>query len=154
MQGDLWSFALDLYARPGVEGASLELQQAGADVCVLICAAWLGQRGVPWRKEYLARLQLLAEPWQTDVISPLRHLRQQWRTAAQSNDELATLREQVKALELEAERQLLVRLEGLSMGWPADAAAELELWLAQAVPAEARSNLGALQVLRAAIEPG
>ncbi|WPO99780.1 TIGR02444 family protein [Pseudomonas sp. HR96] len=154
MHADLWSFALDLYARPGVEAASLELQQAGADVCVLISAAWLGQRGVPWRREYLGRLQLLADPWQTDVVSPLRHLRQQWRAAAQTNDELAALREQVKALELEAERQLLVRLQGLAIGWPPEAARDLELWLEQAVPAEARSNRGALQALHAAIVAG
>ncbi|WP_213878232.1 TIGR02444 family protein [Pseudomonas sp. dw_358] len=151
MPNDLWSYAIELYARPGVEAASLELQETGADICVLLCAVWLGERGVPWRPEYLSRLQSLAAPWQAEVVAPLRQLRQQWRKASQTNDELANLRAQVKALELESERQLLARLEGLAAGWPREAARDLNLWLEHAVPAKARTNHGALQVLRAVI---
>lgn len=48
MHTDLWNFALHLYARPGVEAACLALQDEGADVCLLLCGAWLeaGRAGV------------------------------------------------------------------------------------------------------------
>ncbi|CDM38827.1 hypothetical protein PPSAL_0210 [Ectopseudomonas oleovorans] len=43
---DLWNFALELYARAGVEQACLELQDTGSDVCLLLTGAWLQRRGV------------------------------------------------------------------------------------------------------------
>ena len=43
---DLWNFALELYAREGVEQACLELQETGSDVCLLLTGAWLQRRGV------------------------------------------------------------------------------------------------------------
>ncbi|WP_284733726.1 TIGR02444 family protein, partial [Pseudomonas aeruginosa] len=46
MTGNVWKFAVDVYARPGVETACLALQEQGADVCLLLVAAWLGRRGV------------------------------------------------------------------------------------------------------------
>jgi len=46
MPTDLWRFAETLYQRPGVEAACLQLQAQGADVCVLLCAAWLERRQV------------------------------------------------------------------------------------------------------------
>lgn len=152
MHDDLWGYACALYARPGVEAASLELQQAGADICVLLCAAWLGQRGVPCQAHYLARLQTSASPWQKEVIGPLRDLRQQWRAAAQLDPQLARLRERLKALELDAEEQLLARLEALCKAWPQTGAGDLERWLERALPTQAKANRDALQTLRAAIE--
>ena len=46
MPTDLWDFAQRLYARPGVESACLHLQEAGADVCLLLCGAWLERHGI------------------------------------------------------------------------------------------------------------
>ena len=51
MCADLWSFALSTYARPGVEAACLRVQEQGADVCLLLCGAWLEQRGVALTRE-------------------------------------------------------------------------------------------------------
>ena len=118
MCADLWSFALSTYARPGVEAACLRLQEQGADVCLLLCGAWLEQRGVAAAPEGMLALQQLARPWRTQVIEPLRQVRVQWRVMAQQDQLLAALRERVKALELEAERELLTRLEALAQAWP------------------------------------
>ena len=39
MPSDLWSFAIHVYQRDGVEAACLRLQAAGADVCLLLAGA-------------------------------------------------------------------------------------------------------------------
>ncbi|MFN3359725.1 MAG: TIGR02444 family protein, partial [Pseudomonas sp.] len=117
MCADLWSFAISTYARPGVETACLRLQEQGADVCLLLCGAWLDQRGVALTAERMQALKQIARPWQAQVIEPLRQVRMQWRVIAQQDEPLAALRERIKALELDAERQLLIRLEALAKAW-------------------------------------
>ncbi|GLK87576.1 TIGR02444 family protein [Pseudomonas turukhanskensis] len=146
MPSDLWSFAQNLYARPGIESACLQLQQHGADVCVLLSAAWLQQRGIACTPARAAALRALAEPWQSEVITPLRQLRKGWREAAGHDEALRVLREQIKALELQAEQQLLERLQQATTDW---LKGETEGdWLAAVA---GQHDHDALQVLRAAI---
>ncbi|MDZ3994344.1 TIGR02444 family protein [Pseudomonas sp. Teo4] len=140
MYTDLWNHALALYARPGAEQACLALQASGADVCLLLCGTWLQTRGVAADDERVRALRELAEPWQRDVVVPLRHLRQQWREAAASDPQLLALREQVKGLELQAEKALLERLQQRAQQWPADAGERTQDWLALLVPEQARSH--------------
>ncbi|KAB0564073.1 TIGR02444 family protein [Pseudomonas palleroniana] len=140
MCADLWSFALSTYARPGVEAACLRLQERGANVCLLLCGAWLEQRGVAVRTERIQALKHIAEPWQTQVVEPLRQVRVQWRALSQQDESLASLRERVKALELEAEHELLARLEAVSQEWPTEAQANHQPWL-ERLAAEAAANL-------------
>ncbi|MCR3863519.1 TIGR02444 family protein, partial [Pseudomonas aeruginosa] len=101
---------MDVYARPGVETACLALQEQGADVCLLLVAAWLGRRGVSCSKERAQILENAARPWRETVIEPLRRLRCAWREAATHDACLAELREEMKAQELRAEREHLQRL--------------------------------------------
>lgn len=143
---DLWNFAVQLYARPGVESACLQLQDAGCDVCLLLTGAWLQRRGVRYLDERLQALQQAAAPWQREVIAPLRHVRQDWRANASQDAELAALREQVKKLELQAERILLDRLQTLAENWPNEAGGDD--WLIRL----AGGNSAALQVLRGAVD--
>lgn len=149
MYADLWSFALSTYARPDVEVACLRLQEQGADVCLLLCGAWLEQRAVTVTAERMQALKQIARPWQAQVIEPLRRVRMQWRAMAQQDEDLAGLRERVKALELDAERQLLMRLEALAQTWPTGEAMNQQLWL-EGLAAEDAANLDhdALQRLR------
>jgi len=114
---DLWTFALRCYARPGVEGACLELQKLGADVCVLLCAARLEMQGVACNQERLQALEEVAAPWRVSVVQPLRELRQAWRSLAEQDAALHNLRETLKNMELEAERSLLERLQMASCEW-------------------------------------
>lgn len=148
MHTDLWNHALTLYARPGVETACLALQGLGADVCLLLCGTWLQARQVRADEQRIAALQALAEPWQREVVTPLRNVRQQWRAQAQAEPQLARLREQVKDLEMQAERALLERLEAITATWPAEAG-NGEDWLSRLVPVQAQDH-DALHRLRVA----
>ena len=151
MCADLWSFALSTYARPGIEAACLRLQAQGADVCLLLCGAWLERRGVALTAERLQALKQLAGPWQAQVVEPLRQVRMQWRSMAQQDELLAGLRERVKALELDAERVLLTRLQALAHTWPSAEVMSQQRWL-ERLAAEDAANLDhdALQQLRVA----
>lgn len=151
MSSDLWSFSLALYARPGVEQACLHLQTVGANVCLLLCGAWLDQRGVACNDQRLLQLRSLIEPWDADVVQPLRALRTQWKTAATSDAELHSLREQVKALELEAERHLLLRLERGAQDWPQHEVSDQSAWLKGMAVGATPSVRDALHELRVAV---
>lgn len=150
MCADLWSFALSTYARPGVENACLHLQTQGADVCLMLCGLWLEQRGVAPEPSRLQALRQIAGPWQAEVVELLRQVRTQWRALAQQDAELGALRERVKALELEAERLLLSRLEGVAQGWPM-AEVKDQAWLEGLAAGAANLDHDALHQLRAAV---
>jgi uncharacterized protein (TIGR02444 family) len=151
MSSDLWSFSLSTYARPGVEQACLQLQSAGVNVCLLLCAAWLGQRGVACNGQRLQQLRSVVEPWDSDVVQPLRALRMQWKAIAMNDAQLNALREQVKTLELEAERHLLLRLERSAQGWPQAEATDLSVWLEGVAAGATHLDRDALHQLRVAV---
>jgi uncharacterized protein (TIGR02444 family) len=151
MSSDLWSFSLTTYARPGVEQACLQLQSAGVNVCLLLCGAWLGQRGVACDEQRLQQLRSVADSWDADVVRPLRALRTQWKAGATADTDLHALREQVKALELEAERHLLLRLERAAQSWPQSAETDLAAWLEGATAEAAHLHRDALHQLRVAV---
>lgn len=132
MSDDVWSYALKLYARPGVEAACLALQEGGADVCLLLASAWLGSTGVAFEALRMSALESTAREWREEVVVPLRSLRQRWREAAKQDAELAPLRERLKQLELEAEKVQLGKLEAVAKDWPRSEAEDLARWLGAA----------------------
>ena len=111
MHADLWSFTLDFYAQPGVEQACLTLQASGANVCALLCGVWLDQHRVRFDQQHAAQIGQLASGWDVQVVKPLRELRTHWKPLAVADRELGALRDRLKTLELDAERELLARLE-------------------------------------------
>jgi uncharacterized protein (TIGR02444 family) len=151
MSSDLWSCSLATYARPGVEHACLYLQSAGANVCLLLCGLWLEQRGVACNEQRVRQLEALVEPWDMEVVQPLRALRTQWKNLANDDPVLKKLREQMKALELEAERHLLWQLEQATLEWPSNEASACIEWLENLAGMGANPSRDALQVLRAAV---
>lgn len=114
---ELWNFALACYAEPGVEKACLELQALGMDVCLLLACVWLEIRGIQQNAQRLEDLKQLSKDWQSAVVLPLRNLRQDWREQAAIDTELASLRQRVKTLELDAERTQLDRLQQATQHW-------------------------------------
>lgn len=141
MSTDIWTFACALYARPDVETACLALQDAGADVCLLLAGLWLDRRGTPHDANLEMQLRQISVPWQKDVVEPLRQLRQSWRSSAQQDSVLAELRRRVKQLEQDAEQEQLLRLETLAQGWPQQPGSLQRDWLnalAQTSPIAAR----------------
>ncbi|TDF83432.1 TIGR02444 family protein [Pseudomonas sp. H9] len=151
MHTDLWNFALNLYARPGVEAACLQWQDQGGDVCLLLCAAWLNTRGIAPTEQRMQALRERAAAWQLGVITPLRNLRQQWRTAASQDPQLAHLREQVKGLELNAERILLERLQEICDDWLAASEPAAD-WLNYLTPEGTSAHHDARHTLRVAMQ--
>mgnify|MGYP006187553233 CR=1 FL=1 len=73
MSSDLWSFSLATYARPGVEDACLQLQTAGANVCLMLCGLWLEQRAETSDQQRVRMLQAQTEPWEFEVVQPIQH---------------------------------------------------------------------------------
>jgi uncharacterized protein (TIGR02444 family) len=151
MSSDLWSFSINLYARPGVESACLALQADGANVCLVLCGLWLEQRGVICDEQRLQQLRHVAGPWNADVVQPLRTLRNQWKDLALQDTGLGSLREQVKKLELEAERLLLERLEVTAGDWPEGQDEATAQWLQRLVANAGQDNRDALHQLRVAV---
>jgi uncharacterized protein (TIGR02444 family) len=110
-----WDYALELYRRPGVEAACLELQQRhGVDVNIVLLCCWLAHRGVAADAAFLAQIAAAAEVWQQEVVRPLRAVRSQLKSALSAPQpgsiaarwpELAgALRQRVLALEIDGER--------------------------------------------------
>jgi len=154
MQEDLWEFALAVYARPGVEGACLRVQEAGADVCLVLAALWLDRRGCALETKGLGRLRTASSHWQDTVVRPLRQLRQAWKVPAGEDEDLAALREQLKNLELSAEREQLSRLARLAAHWPCRAVGSEASWLQAVAPtAAATSDLVLLAEAARAVRP-
>jgi uncharacterized protein (TIGR02444 family) len=150
MPSELWTFTLDFYARPGVEQACLTLQASGANVCAVLCGVWLSREGVAFTQERLTQIRQLATPWQEDVVQPLRELRTRWRSQSKGDQDWEALRERLKGLELDAERELLRRLEGLIRDWPRQKVFDADTWLDELAADAANDNHDARQLLRVA----
>jgi uncharacterized protein (TIGR02444 family) len=116
-----WDYALELYRRPGVEAACLELQQRhSVDVNIVLLCCWLGRRGVVADEAVFARIAEVAEVWQKEVVLPLRAVRSGLKSAltmpepgsiaARWPDLAGALRQRALALEIDGERleQLLL----------------------------------------------
>jgi uncharacterized protein (TIGR02444 family) len=147
MLADLWSFTLDFYARPGVEQACLSLQANGANVCALLCGVWMDRRGVEFDPARAQQIGHLADPWHEQVVGPLRDVRTRWKAAAATDEELTALRDRLKTLELDAERELLVRLQRLTKDWPERDVQASGVWLEALAGNAALASPDALQIL-------
>ncbi|MBK1969604.1 TIGR02444 family protein [Brevundimonas sp. 3P9-tot-E] len=117
MSDDLWTWACAAYAAPGVADACLSLQDYHEqNVPLLLWAAWTAATGRRPDEETIEAACDTARAWQTTTIAPLRAVRRTLKTPVpdlETDDRLA-VREQVKAVELAAERCLLEALEVLA----------------------------------------
>src|SRR5690606_4607446 len=75
-------------------------------------------------------VRALAGQWQGELIAPLRALRRRWKAAAAEDTAIAGLRQRLAQLEVDAERELLARLEALCAPWPARETRPARAWLA------------------------
>lgn len=104
---DLWAFSLSFYARHGVAEACLTAQDGhGADVNLLLWAVWLAVQGHDLTVAEAAEAQAATQAWRAEVVQPLRGVRRRLKTGPLPAPDAATesLRTQIKAVELEAER--------------------------------------------------
>ncbi|MDZ4373937.1 MAG: TIGR02444 family protein [Phenylobacterium sp.] len=109
----IWEWALEAYAIEGVPEACLALQDAhGQNTSLLLWAVYAEARD----PGLLARGAEAARAWDAVALRPLREVRRALKPALPpfSDAPRLALREEVKGLELAAERLLLETLSGLS----------------------------------------
>jgi uncharacterized protein (TIGR02444 family) len=116
MANPFWEYSLARYEADGVAPACLLLQDDfGLDINLLLYAGWLAHEGQQLSESHLCELDALIADWRERVVRPLRGLRRQLRDYPAA----AALRQQVKSLELQAERQQQDRMYGYYQRAPA-----------------------------------
>jgi uncharacterized protein (TIGR02444 family) len=114
---DFWDWAVKVYGGEGVAEACLRLQdEDGQNVPLLLWAIWLACEGWSVSESQARKAADLARNWSSELIAPLRLLRRRLKTELSTGDEALRLplREKIKAIELEAERALMLQLAGLN----------------------------------------
>jgi TIGR02444 family protein len=115
----LWRFAVAAYRAPGVADECLAAQkQHGCDVCVLLAAAFAAAEGGLPDVTTISRWDSAVASWREDVVTPLRAVRATLKLREQL-PEVAALRQNVLASELEAERVELAMLAVAQRAGPA-----------------------------------
>lgn len=102
-----WRFSIGRYQRPGVPALCLEAQRRhDADVNLLLFGLWLGSGGQRATRQGILRAQDRVAGWHSEVVRALRHARS-WMKQCQigAPQQREALREDIKRLEIEAERQ-------------------------------------------------
>lgn len=114
---DLWGWAVRAYETPGVAEACLSLQDHNQqNVPLLLWSAWIAATGRRPDEDTLEAACDTARAWEGSTISPLRTVRRTLKAPIPDIGDEARLaiREQIKAVELAAERRLLQALEALA----------------------------------------
>jgi len=114
---DLWTWAVAAYDAPGVAEACLSLQDHNEqNVPLLLWAAWVAVTGRRPDEETIEAACDAARAYDTVVVAPLRAVRRTLKAPIPDidHDHREALRQQVKALELDAERRLMLELEALA----------------------------------------
>jgi uncharacterized protein (TIGR02444 family) len=102
-----WNFSLQIYAKPEIARICLELQERfGADVNLLLFMLWAAARGRRLEPQEIEKLASFVENWRKHVVLPLRLARRTLKSPPHGwpAQETESLRQQIKADELEAER--------------------------------------------------
>lgn len=97
----LWEYSLASYGKTGAEPLLLELQDRyGADINMILAACWFAAEGHLLTEKGVRSSNLKIVRWQRECVQPLRTARR----FLKEQPEHHVFREQIKALELEAER--------------------------------------------------
>ncbi len=121
MSGELWDWTVGAYGAPGVEAASLMLQDtAGQSVPLLLWSAWTARTGRAVDDETLEAAVDTAKAWTEAAVAPLRAVRVRLKAPLSDLEPGARerVRAEVKRVELMAEEALLADLEALTDGAP------------------------------------
>ncbi|MFI4966134.1 MAG: TIGR02444 family protein [Caulobacterales bacterium] len=109
----LWDWTLKAYGQAGVPQACLALQDAhGQNTSLLLWAVW-AEAADP---ALLARTAGVARRWEAATLTPIRGVRRALKPAFDGVDDAGrvALRDDVKAVELRAERVLMEALEAMT----------------------------------------
>jgi uncharacterized protein (TIGR02444 family) len=114
---DLWTWAVSAYDAPGVAEACLSLQDHNEqNVPLLLWGAWIAVTGRRPDEETIEAACDAARAYDSVIVAPLRAVRRTLRAPVPDieNDHREALRQQVKTVELDAERRLMLELESLA----------------------------------------
>lgn len=112
----LWDWSVAAYAVPGVAEACLALQDNhDQNVPLLLWSAWTAATGRKPDADDIEAACDVARAWSETTIAPLRAVRRTLKGPIPDLDPAAreAVRNQVKAIELAAERHLLTALEDI-----------------------------------------
>ena len=116
-----WDFSVELYGRPGVAEACLELQDShGMDVNLLLYCFWYGDSFGSFDKLLLEELVKFSITWKQGIVQPLRTIRRWMKNQTQlvSENQAAqfqSLRERIESEELSAEKIQQEMLEVITL---------------------------------------
>ena len=116
-----WDFSIELYGRPGVADACLDLQDShGFDVNLLLYCFWYGDCLGSFDKLLLEELVKFSLTWNQGIVRPLREVRRWMKNQTQLVSEnqapqFQSLRERIKSEELSAEKIQQEMLEVISL---------------------------------------
>lgn len=113
----LWEYSCNVYKQADIEEACLILQNKyDVNVPLLLFLYWSGQYKGVLVSDMAELLVTETQHWNDVCIEPLRKIRADMKTKAtgDANESWWGMRESVKHLELQAEKALLAKLEGLS----------------------------------------
>lgn len=113
MQNDsFWDHACVVYRKPDIEAACLQLQDDEAvNVPLLLGCCWVALYYGEMNADQVKQFKALSITWTETCIQPLREIRQNMKRRAESGNDWQQLREQVKQLELSAEKRFIQRME-------------------------------------------
>ena len=144
----IWDWTLEAYGRPGVPQACLILQDTHGQNTSLLLWAVYAEVGDP---DVLRQAADATRAFDQRALTPLREVRRALKPSLSPFDDQArlALREDVKALELAAERLLMETLERLSK--QREGAHALDALTAASAAWGAPAPAGALAALAAAL---
>jgi len=109
-----WQFSVALYGVPEVERACLELQDRdGLEVNLALFCLFAAQHHIRFDLASVQAMQAIGFFWGRDVVAPLREARRSMKAPAAENETVGALREEVKRLELAAEKAMQAALADL-----------------------------------------
>ena len=130
-----WDFSVSTYAQPGVADACLSLQDRfGVDVNLLLYCCWSGCTRESLDEPIFSAALSFSRRWADEVVRRLRAVRAWMKTAGcletdVSTEECMSLRDKIKAVELEAEhlqQNTLEKLTSTPMTGSLDSGSQLE----------------------------
>jgi uncharacterized protein (TIGR02444 family) len=112
---NFWDYSVRFYGLPQVSRNCLRLQdEFGFDVNLLLFACWHGHTHGKFSADLLHEARILSQLWSSNLVQPLRQTRRWMKSPVEIEAQLETnestrnsfnaLREQIKTVELEAEK--------------------------------------------------
>lgn len=117
-----WHYSTGFYSNPAVEAHLLTLQDRdGLDVNLALFCLFAAQVRRPLDYAAIEAMRALAITWGRGVVAPLRQARRAMKPRASENEIVAGLRNEVKAIELAAEKAMQTALAQVLFAVPVGA---------------------------------